>query len=316
MTPLNPGDRLDDYRLDSVAARSGMATIFRATDLRTGTPVAIKVPLPEAECDPVFYERFHREEKIGQEMDHPGVVKVMPRGRTSRVYMAMEWVEGRLLREILHESGKLPIERAVRIASGICEALDYIHSQGVVHRDLKPENIMVDGEDRIKLIDFGIAGREGARRLTFGKFSHLMGTPDYMSPEQVNGKRGDARSDLYALGVMLFEMLTGTVPFKGDTPLAAMNKRLLVNPPSPRRLDPGISVQLQEIIYRAMERDPQKRYSSAADFLGDLRNPRRVLATEREERREPRKLNPLLYPALAIIPAVIFAILIYVAQHQ
>ena len=153
--------------------------------------------------------------------------------------MVMEWVDGQLLRQILSEQKKLPPERAVRITLGICDALDYIHSHGVVHRDLKPENIMVDADDNIKLIDFGIAGNEGARRLTFAKLSQAMGTPDYISPEQVKGKRGDARSDIYALGVMLYEMLTGKAPFQGPNPFAIMNDRLLNNPIPPREIDPG-----------------------------------------------------------------------------
>src|SRR5260370_39134232 len=144
MTPLHPGDQLDHYRIESLVARSGMASIFKAPDLRTGRPVAIKVPHPEMESDPVLLDRFRREEEIGKQMDHPGVMKVLTDVDRSQVYMVMEWVEGRLLRQILTQHGKLPADRAVRIALGICQALDYIHSHGVVHRDLKPENIMVD----------------------------------------------------------------------------------------------------------------------------------------------------------------------------
>src|SRR5579859_2974814 len=153
MISLHTGDQLDHYRIENVVARSGMASIFRGTDLRTGQPVAIKVPHPEMESDPVFYERFQREEEIGKKLDHPGVMKVMADDDRSQIYMVMEWVEGRLLREILNEQRKLPVERAARIAVGILDALEYIHTHGVVHRYLKPENIMVDAEDRIKLID-------------------------------------------------------------------------------------------------------------------------------------------------------------------
>ena len=139
--------------------------------------------------------------------------------------------------------------------------MGYIHSHGVVHRDLKPENIMIDADDNIKLIDFGIAANAGARRITFAKLSNTMGTPDYISPEQVKGKRGDARSDLYTMGVMLYEMLTGKVPFQGENPFAIMNDRLLNNPIPPREIDPAITPQLQEIIYRALERDPGQSLS-------------------------------------------------------
>jgi serine/threonine-protein kinase len=158
------------------------------------------------------------------------VIKVMEQRKPSRVYMAMEWVEGRLLRDILAETGKLDVPRAVRMALTLCDALEYIHSHGVIHRDLKPENIMVGSEDRIKLIDFGIAAKAGARRLTFGKLSNIMGTAEYISPEQVSGRRGDERSDLYSLGVILYEMLTGKTPFQGPNPFAVMNARLRVDP--------------------------------------------------------------------------------------
>ena len=141
------------------------------------------------------------------------------------------------------------------------DALEYIHANGVVHRDLKPENIMVDAEDNIKLIDFGIAGDSAARRLTYANFTATLGTPNYISPEQVKGKRGDGRSDIYSLGVILYEMLTGKLPFTGSSPLAAMNDRLLNYPIPPAVADPSISPQLQEVLYRALERDPKNRYA-------------------------------------------------------
>lgn len=322
MNPVHPGDQLDHYHIESVAARSGMASIFRGTDSRTGRPVAIKVPHPEMESDPVFYERFQREEEIGKKLDHPGVMKVMADDDRSQIYMVMEWVEGRLLREILNDQRKLPVERAARIAVGILDALEYIHTHGVVHRDLKPENIMVDAGDRIKLIDFGIAANTGARRITFAKLSQTMGTPDYISPEQVKGKRGDARSDLYSLGVMLYEMVTGKVPFPGPNPFVIMNDRLLNNPVPPREISLDISPQLQEIICRAMERDPAKRYASAREFAWDLQHQDQVGVAERPElrdwkrRRSPWARRILFYLMLVMIPIVIFALLLWVAKHK
>ena len=321
MNALRTGDVLDHYRIENLVARSGMASIFRATDVRTGRPVALKIPHPEMEADVVLYDRFQREQDIGQKLDHPNVMKVMSNDHASQVYMVMEWVDGRLLRQILMEKRKLPIERAVDLTKKICDALDYIHRHGVVHRDLKPENIMVDDEDHVKLIDFGIAGHEGSRRLTFAKLSQLMGTPDYISPEQVKGKRGDGRSDIYALGVMFYEMLTGKVPFQGPNAFAIMNDRLLNNPIPPREIDPSIPAELQEIIYRALERDPKNRYATAKEFLWDLEHPDQVGVAERPElrdwkkRRKPWLRQIAFYIMLALIPVVIFALLLWVAKH-
>ncbi len=294
-----------------------MASIFRATDTRSGKPVAIKVPHPEMESDPVFFDRFNRERDIGKSLDHPAVMKVLPDDDRSTIYMVMEWVEGRLLRKILDEKKVLPPERAVKIAIGICDALSYIHTHGVVHRDLKPENIMVGPDDSIKLIDFGIAGQAGARRLTFAKLSQVMGTPEYISPEQVKGKRGDGRSDVYALGVMLYEMLTGKAPFQGPNPFAIMNDRLLNNPIPPREVDPAISPELQEIIYRALERDPKNRYANAHEMKIDLEHPEKVGVSERPElhnwrqRRTPWLRRVLFYIFLALIPIVIFGLMLF-----
>src|SRR5215471_7240663 len=322
MTALHPGDTLDEYRIEGVAARSGMASIFRGTDIRNGRPVAIKVPHPEMEADPVLFERFQREEEIGTRMDHPGVMRVFADREHSTVYMVMEWVEGRLLRQILQEKKKLPIDRALRISLGVLDALAYIHSQGVVHRDLKPENIMVDADDKIKLIDFGIAAKAGARRLTFAKLSQVMGTPDYISPEQVKGKRGDARSDIYAMGVMLYEMLAGKTPFQGPNAFAIMNDRLLNNPVPPREVNPEITPELQEIIYRAIERDPKNRYATAREFAHDLEHPEKVGVEDREElhnwkaRKSPVARKILFYVGLALIPVVIFGLMLWVAKHS
>lgn len=319
---LPTGGNLDHYRIDAFVAESGMATIYRATDIRNDQTVALKVPHFEVESDPLLFDRFQREEEIGQRLDHPGVMKVFGDDRRTRHYMVMEWIDGRVLRNILTEQKKLGIDRSVRLAIAICDALHYIHSQGVVHRDLKPENIMVDAEDRVKLIDFGIAGDVRARRLTFGKLTRTMGTADYISPEQVKSQRGDARSDVYALGVIFYEMLTGELPFEGPNALAVLNDRLINDPAPPREANPEITAQLQEIIYRALEREPANRYASADEFASDLRHPESVGVAERKELRHGRIRNAAkrktayLYAALAMIPVVIFVLLLLVAHAR
>ena len=321
MTTIEAGETLDHYRLEATVAHSGMSTLYRATDLRDGRQVAIKIPHAEMESDPVLLERFKREHEIGRELDHKGIVKTYDGEERSRLYMVLEWVDGRLLRALLNDKRKLPIDRAEMITLGICDALDYMHKHGVVHRDLKPENVMVDEWNRVKLIDFGIAMKEDARRLTFAGPSPLLGTPDYISPEQVKGQRGDQRSDIYALGAMLYEMLTGQPPFSGPNPLAVMNERVLTDPTPARKLNPEISPQLQEILSRAMERDPRHRYATAAEMAWELEHQdqvgveegRRGVALHKRMSLGGRKM--MLYAGLVLVPILIFGLMIVLARR-
>jgi eukaryotic-like serine/threonine-protein kinase len=328
MTMPEAGDTLDHYRLDRTVARSGMATLYKATDVRDGRQVAIKVPHAEMEADPVLVERFQREREIGQELDHPGVVKTFDGEERSRLYMVIEWVDGRLLRAILNEELQLPnqehglpIGRATNFALQILDALDSMHKHGVVHRDLKPENIMVDDQDRIKLIDFGIAMKEDARRITFVEMSPTLGTPDYISPEQVKGQRGDQRSDIYSLGVMFYEMLVGEPPFSGPNPLAVMNERLIHDPEPARNRRPEISPELNEILRRAMQREPRQRYQTASEMAWELENPEQVGVEHGEGRpvvQSSRLSNArrwLLYAGLALVPIAIFGLMVMLARR-
>lgn len=321
MDHLAPGEMLDHYRIEALVARSGMAMLYKAVNDHNGQQVAIKVPLPEMESDPVLFERFKREEEIGQLLDHPGIVKTFNHEDRSRPYMVTEWAEGRLLRAILNEEKKLPLDRAVKITLGICEALDYMHKRGIVHRDLKPENVMVGPDDAIKLIDFGIAMKEDARRLTFVNLSASLGTPDYISPEQVKGQRGDQRSDIYSVGIILYEMLTGRVPFIEPNPLAAMNERLLHDPLPIRELDSTISPEIEEILKRALERDPRHRYATAHELIWDLEHQEQVGVREPDARPVVRggrrRLNGklLLYVAMAVVPLVLFVAMLLLAKR-
>ncbi len=319
---LETGQELDHFRIDAAVAESGMASIFRATDLRNGRTVALKIPHMAMESDPALFDRFLREEAIGLALDHPNVMRIFPVDDRSRVYMAMEWVDGKLLRQVMSEEGKMPAARAISITLSILNALDYIHKNGVVHRDLKPENIMLGANDSIKLIDFGIASQAGAKRLTYAGFTQALGSPDYISPEQVKGKRGDARSDLYAVGVMLYEMLSGKTPFSGPSPLAVMNDRLINHPLPPREAEPSIPPQLQEVLYRALEREPKNRYPSAHSFAQDLEHLDQVGVAERSEltnwkdRRSAKSRQILLYGTLALIPFALFLAMLLLARHH
>ncbi len=316
-TPVNSGNKLDHYLLGEAVARSSTSSVFRGTDLGTNRQVAIKIPHPEMESDPTFFSRFRREEEIVKSLDHPGIMKVFAEDGRSQIYIVMEWFEGVTLRGLLDGEGKLSPERAVRIALSICEVLDYIQNHGVVHRDLKPQNVMVDGLGHVKLIGFGVATQAGARRITFTNLSQVVGTSEYVSPEELKGKRGDARSDIYSLGVMLYEMLTGRTPFPGVDPF----ERILRHPIPPREIEPSISTQLQEVTYRAMEREPKNRYANARDFARDLAHLDLVGVADRSELREWKKQRTarlrkiLTYAAAALVPIVVFGLLLYFARR-
>lgn len=267
------GDRLDQYQLVELLARSGMASIFKAVDVESGGNVALKVPHIQYESDVVFSERFRREQEIGQRLVHPNVVRVLRPREQSRVYLVMEYIDGRSLRAILSERRTLPAERALEIARQVCDALVYLHAEGVVHRDVKPENLLVTEGGTVKLLDFGIALFETERRLTWTGLSNAIGTPDYMAPEQIRGRRGDPRTDVYAVGMLLYEMLTGHLAFDSPSPRALLRMKTSEEPRSPRYWASDLHPSLEAIILRAIARVPRERYPTAAALLADLRNP-------------------------------------------
>jgi serine/threonine protein kinase len=321
---LEVGQVLDDrFRITDVISRSGMASIFKAIDQTTDSVVALKVPFMQFESDPGFYQRFQREQAIGNALHHPYILKMMDDEgiQKSRPYIVMEYLEGQTLGALMHAIRPMPEADALKIVSRICEALHYMHEHDVVHRDLKPDNIMICNDGSIRIMDFGIAKFEGQRRLTFGGFTPAMGTPDYMAPEQVKGKRGDARTDIYSLGAILYEMVTGSTPFEGPNPFIIMNSRLSGDPVAPRSKNPDIPPQVEEIILHAMARDPQQRYATAMDMKHELDHPESVHITGRAERLvvpNPISGNLRRYRLVAIsiaIPLVVFVIFWLTHKH-
>lgn len=310
MRELIEGDLLDQYQLGELLARSGMASIFKAVDRKSGSTVAVKVPHLQYESDVAFYERFRREEQIGQKLDHPNIVRVLAPDEKTRIYMVMEFAEGRSLRAVIKDRGRLPADEALALARQICTALVYLHAKGIVHRDLKPDNVLLGEDGQIKLLDFGIAMDEAARRLTWFGLSAPVGTPDYMAPEQVRGRRGDVRTDIYALGTMLYEMVTGKLPYSGANVHAVMRAKLNEDPRLPRDALSSIDPQVEEIILRAISRSPRERYASAQEMLADLEDPARVVPRDRSLRTNRPLMQRVRLPRHVVFPATVCFVLV------
>jgi serine/threonine-protein kinase len=280
---LQPGQTLDNrFVVTGVICQTGMATIFKADDLLTTREVALKVPFFRSELSPTFFSRYARESRIGEQLDHPFLLKFIPVEHRGRPYLVTEYLHGHTLAHLLKTAGPMPEQAALGIASRICEGLSHMHGQGIIHRDLKPHNIMICHDGSIRIMDFGISLSMG-KRFSFPGSAPAMGTPEYIAPEQVKGKRGDGRIDIYSLGAILYEMVTGTIPFAGEDKdvFAAMNERLTGDPVAPRTLNRDLSEQVEEIILHAMERDLGKRYPTALAMKEDLDHPGGVRLTGR-----------------------------------
>jgi serine/threonine-protein kinase len=302
---LGVGDLIDGYRVEAALARGGMACIFRAVDEASGDVVALKVPHLRYEADVVFYDRFRREEEIALRLDHPNLVRALPpRREKTRVYLVMEYVEGTSLAQLLRERGALPPAEALEVAGQTCDALVYLHARGIAHHDVKPDNVLLTAGGRVRLLDLGIAHLETARRLTVSGLSASIGTPDYMAPEQLHGRAGDARADVFALGTMLYEMLTGRLPYAGADWEERLRAKRLEDPTPPSAHVPGLSPALDVVVMRAIEPAVAGRYQAAADLLADLRSPPPVAPGAAPPRGPPRRrVDPRLVGAVAAIVA-------------
>lgn len=311
--PFRKGYLLDGrFVITDVLSRSGMGTIFQAEDKqRANQLVAVKVPHLEYESDPNFFSRFQREERIGLELNHPFILKFIPVGDKSRPYIVTEYLKGCTLEHLLKAMRPLPEKDALKIASLVCGALQHMHDHGVIHRDLKPQNVMICCDGTIRIMDFGIARDTASRRITRVGNSNSMGTPDYMAPEQVTGKRADKRTNIYNLGGLLYEMLTGVLPFQNDNPWAALNARVTGDPMAPRKLNPELSAQAEEIVLRALQREPADRYASAAAMKAEIDTVDHVRVTGLADRlQEPTPWAPSLFQRPWVLAAALLSPLV------
>ncbi len=257
------------YQVGPLAGAGGMAQVYRGTDTVLNRTVAVKVLGPQYAQDAGFVERFRREAQAAARLNHPNVVSVFDTGSDGPVhYIVMEYVAGRTLADVLKTEGHLMPERAAEIAAQVASALSFAHAAGIVHRDVKPGNIMITPQGEVKVMDFGIARAASTEPLT--QTATVLGTASYLSPEQAEGRPVDARSDIYSLGIVLYEELTGVPPFQADSPVAVAYKHVRENPVLPSQVVPGIPPDLEAVVLKAMAKNPANRYASAAEMREDL----------------------------------------------
>src|SRR5215470_4422577 len=263
------------YELDGIVGRGGMAEVYRARDLRLDRVVAVKTLREDLARDQTFQARFRREAQSAASLNHPSIVAVYDTGEDSAgmshvPFIVMEYVDGRTIRDLLRDDRRLLPERALEITDGVLRALDYSHRAGIVHRDIKPGNVMLNRQGEIKVMDFGIARAVSDAQATMTQTAQVIGTAQYLSPEQARGERVDSRSDLYSVGCLLYELLTGRPPFTGDSPVSIAYQHVREAPVPPTRVDPDLPRWADAIVLRAMEKAPADRYQSAGEMRGDI----------------------------------------------
>jgi serine/threonine-protein kinase len=301
---LSPDQVLDGrFLIREAIGRSRMATLYRAEDMLQGRRnVVVKLPLRNIESDPVCFTRFRHEEEIGLRLHHPFLLKFHSvSGEKCRPYLVTEFLLGCTLDHIGRGARPLPERDALKITALVCKALGHMHEQSVIHCDLKPSNIMICRDGTLRVMDFGLSSPPIRQRSILAKLTPIFGTAEYMAPEQVENGPIDERTDIYGLGAILYELLTGSVPFKNEDPWQSAFQRTTGDPVAPRALNPALSPQAEEIVLHALQRKPGDRYESMAAFEADLHSPGRVTVTGYSERlRPPRwKLSFQATPVLA-----------------
>lgn len=271
MAGLEEGASVSTFKVVGLLRHGGSGSIYEARDDRDGSRIALKIPDTSYLGDIPSWERFRREVALAKRLKHPFIADIKEASDDpSMPFLAVEFVDGVDLQQFIHEHGPLSIDEAVSVTIRMCDTLQYIHEQKVIHRDLKPANIMMQPGGAIKLVDFGIAKPLDMKRITWKGFSKTFGTPSYMAPEQVQGSLVTPATDVYALGIILYEILVGRPPFESDNAFQVMNWQVSKAPPPPRSLRPEIPEWLEAIMMRAMEKKPQHRYASAVEMKHDL----------------------------------------------
>jgi beta-lactam-binding protein with PASTA domain/tRNA A-37 threonylcarbamoyl transferase component Bud32 len=299
-SPTTVGGR---YELGELLGRGGMAEVRRAVDQRLGRSVAVKQLRTDLAVDPTFQARFRREAQSAAGLNHPTIVAVYDTGEeidplsgVSIPYIVMELVEGPTLRDVLREGRKLLPERALELTQGVLEALSYSHKAGIVHRDIKPANVMLTPNGGVKVMDFGIARAVADTSATMTQTAAVIGTAQYLSPEQARGETVDARSDLYSTGCLLYELLAGRPPFVGDSPVSVAYQHVREAPVPPSQLDPEITPEIDAVVLKALAKDPDDRYQSAAEMRADIA---RLLSGEQTTAQRTTAVVPMAAGAMA-----------------
>ena len=271
---LQIGDQFEHYQIQAHMTQGGMSDIYRAFDLVHRREVVIKIPDQSMLGDPAQFERFQRELEVMKVLDHPAILKGLGSGKYNRVpYLVTEFVDGQSLRTLIENFAPLPTEEAVLLIRKIADGMAYCHTNNVIHRDLKPENILITTDRQPVIMDFGLALTKGSHRVTYSNLSATMGTPDYMAPEQIEGQRGDQRTDIYALGTILYELLTGKIPFTGDNNMVVMAQHLNGTAPRLDHVNSAIPPQLAAIVATCLARNPHERYVDMPAFIEALDHP-------------------------------------------
>jgi serine/threonine-protein kinase len=319
------------YVLNEIIGTGGMAVVYRAWDRVELREVAVKVLRSEYSADEDFIRRFNNEARAAAQMSHPNIVGMYDVGQDgdSR-YIVMEYVKGRTLKEVIRQSGRLKPQRAVQMTLRILAAVDHAHKSHIVHRDIKPQNILVDGEGTVKVADFGIARATNSSTQTYTDSNNVLGSVHYFSPEQASGQVADEKSDLYSVGVVLYEMVTGQVPFDGETAVSVALKHVQEPPKSARLMEPTVSKGLDEVILKSLDKEASRRYQTAADMAGDLKRaiktpkggfvttqPESASRAERRKKRQlaGKKFKKYFIAAAALILAGLIAYFGWVLYH-